>query len=330
MLTVSRCSHILPPKQQQPAAAIDLTLLDLNKLSQIGTMYTNIKPTALNNGLELCTLAKYDYDEKRMELREIRSTVDTNFQLKIEARSEISRFGGIKSKKEWSSSLTCQPHTAKNAYLFRCNRSNDIGDAFEEQQIHDAQPDVPFILEGIGMIRKRYWAMTGFVGTIAGQTINVRGEPCRVIYYCGRRRVSSLNGREVEIVKIKQETVQPNGASDISISVYMASGHLLRHKFEWFGGSFVVHMDPLGMIPPEPVPIDFSLKDMNRFLYYLQERANVKALMGMGEYVHNNRHVRNLVQFYVLKLIEEKPKDVLEFTIRYFMKLGIDKKFDNY
>lgn len=293
-------------------------------------MCINIKPTPLNNSLEMCTLVKYDYDAKRMELREIRSTVDTNFQLITETRTEISRFGGIRSKKEWSNSLACQPHTVKNSYLFRCNRSNDIGDAFEEQQIHNAQPNGPFILEGIGIIRKRYWAMTGFVGTIEGQTINVNGEPCRVIYYCGRRRVSSLNGCEVEIVKIKQETVQPNGVSDISKSVYLTSGHLLRHKFEWFGGSFVVHMDPLGNIPPDPAPIDFSLKDMNRFLYYLQERANVKVLMGMGEYVHNNKHVRNLVQFYVLKLIEEKPNDVLEFTIRYFMKLGIDNKFDKY
>lgn len=53
----------------------------MNKLTQIGTIFTNIKTTALNNALEMFALAKFDYDANRMELREIRSTVRHKFSI---------------------------------------------------------------------------------------------------------------------------------------------------------------------------------------------------------------------------------------------------------
>jgi hypothetical protein len=318
MLTISCCAHT---PQSQSNGSIDLTLLDLNKLTELGTMYINIE--AHKSGVELCTLARFDFDDKRMEIREIRSSIDAAFELINESRSEISRFGGIKSKKEWLKSIKCTSHTNPNEYLMRCNRSNDIGDAFEKQTVHRASSNRPFILEGIGMIRKRYWAMTGFVGTIEAQTLNVNGEPCKVTYYCGRRRVGALNGSPVEIVKIKQEIIQPNGTSDISKSIYLTTGHLLRHKFQWFGRSFIIHIDPLGSIPPDSAPIDFSVKGMSKFLNYLNEMAYAK----LDEFVLNNKDIRNLVQCYILKLIAEKPNDVLKFTNHYFTKLGLKNEF---
>lgn len=98
----------------------------------------------------------------------------------------------------------------------------------------------------------------------------------------------------------------------------------MRHKFEYFGRPLLLHLNPLNVVPPDPVDMDFGEKGLRRFLAYVNE---TKPGPPFGKYVEGNAIAKNLIQYYVLSLMAVKPSNVLEYSIDYFMKMRPDRDY---
>lgn len=195
-----------------------------------------------------------------------------------------------------------------------------------EQKIHKVGDNIEFILNGTEMMFKRFWVVSGFVGTIEAKTLNIDGESCQAIFTCGRKRKSVLNGKEVEVVQINRIILNPNGASDISKSIFLTTGHLVRHKFRAYGCSLIMHLNPLLDIPPENVNIDLGADGarwiFTTFSMYLKSRE--ERVKDIQEYFSDQPEIKDLLKDYILALIYAKPDNVVEYSIDYFKKFETD------
>lgn len=316
MLMISQCDHNAADATR---LSTDSIILDLNQLVQVGSMYIGIGATAHGQS-HLSAYAYFTHNNQhRIELHETQTAVTADLQLLHEERTEITRFDSLRSSKEWMKSMKCRPHD--DACLVSYARSNDIGNTAAGQSIQKLATVLPFILHGVGWMQMRLWVSTGFVGTVEGHTLNIDGQLCRVTYECGHRRPGQLNGAQMNIVRVTQTIRDCDGALTVCKSIYLASGHLVRHKFKWLGQAYVLHLNPMLGVPSEIAAGDFeATQGMKGFLEYIMQAKRQSTVF--GAFVENDARVRNLVQFYVLSLIAKKPANVLQYSIEYFMKLG--------
>lgn len=323
MLTISRCGHI--PTKAADRSYIDSVILDLNQLTPIGSMYIGVTSSS-SDQLRLTRFIQFESGDCRQEIHETRATVDVNLQMIEENHEEITRFGDHRrNRKEWKKYIECAPY-GDGAFLVRNSQSNDIGNSFEEQRIRYISEELPLIFGGVACILERYLVRTGYVGTVEGQMLDVHGKLCRVKYEIGDRRPGHLNSAEMEIVRVRRTmTGIDDGPAffDVTKSIFLSSGHLLRRKFKWHKRAYLAHLNPLQCVPPLDFRTDFEgPRGLRSFLMY--EKDNERSIVKTYDFLEANTDVRNLMQFYLLAVIASKPNDVLRYSINHFMSLGLD------
>lgn len=321
-LTISRCCHRLRSDNRPE----DSTLLDLNQLEPVGGATINMEHTS-DGTIKMTFLAQFVYHDNRTEQLSIESSVDQNFSLVNEIRDEKSVFGERKLNKTWTRGARCRPFNSGGLLVDFCH-ADDIGNAHHEQRIHKVTSNChnqSFWLEGNGMIMKRMWVLSGYVGTIDCDSVDVHGAPCKLRYVCKRRRSAIFNGARHQIMRIKQIKFDEQNGVDVAKSIYLLSGHLLRHKFRWYDNAYIMHLNPLLSIPPD---MDIYPEPAVRFFEQFTLNDVQSTEIDFGAVIERDPSMRCLVQYFLLSLISEKPEKIVQYTIDYFMRLGFIHRDD--
>lgn len=312
-LVVSRCAHRLDRFGRKPE---DAPLIDLNQLEEVGRTIIDVEKIN-ENQFKINSFAQFEFHENRLEHFSAESIVNNKLELITENRHEKSIFGGVRSSKKWVRKMTCKSIDINaNKFAVSFQNSNDIGNEYYEEKIHKIMDEQTIVFKGIGMLYKRMWVVAGFVGTIECISLNITGVPCRVLFACGHRRSIILHGERHQIVRIRESTYYESGVINVIKSIYLVTGHLLREKFQWYGNAYVIHFNPLLNMPPDNM--DRVPKTFDRFLSMADDHDDITCF----SIIELDESLKCLVQYYVLNLISEKPDDILEFTVEYFMKLA--------
>ena len=108
----------------------------------------------------------------------------------------------------------------------------------------------------------------------------------------------------------------------MSISIYLLSGHLVRHT--WKDCSIMLHVNPIEALPlPGATCLDrweTNTRLMKMYIGFTEYR-----LSKLRTFLDDQPKVKKLIKEYVLCLLHTKPDSVLDFTIKYFTSMNADQ-----
>lgn len=148
------------------------------------------------------------------------------------------------------------------------------------------------------------------------------GEFFRSIYKCGNTQEIKINNIKYEVILITRILIHKNMPPSSSISMYLSSGHLIYHS--WSNCSYILHINPYSPMPPitnfvmnlhEKWQDDVQLLSM-----YLDLKE--KRRSDLKTYLKDEPEIQCMIKDYVMCLLLEKPDNILDFTIDYFINLG--------
>lgn len=177
-----------------------------------------------------------------------------------------------------------------------------------------------FVLDGGLFALMRYLVITKFKGKFKTWSMDVLGRRCKCFFEAGMEEFLFINGKYVKTVKIRKTMYKQGLPPEISDSNFIPnSGHLVRHQ--WEGCSLFIHMDPTSYLPPSISNADIKWQD-NLILVsqYLDKKD--RLISEMESYVMNHPDIKDMLKDYMMALLQLKPKDVLNFTIQFFLNIN--------
>lgn len=133
------------------------------------------------------------------------------------------------------------------------------------------------------------------------------------------------------VFKIKRVIFRNIYVPDVSVSIYLESGHLVRHT--WNDCPYMLHINPLKQFPEmknEHFPLGIKSTSAD---YALDERYknDTELLATYIEYKEDRLidqrafarkpEVQTLLRDYIYCVLQMKPANVLEFTVNYFTNM---------
>lgn len=256
----------------------------------------------------------------------IQATVDSSFTLIKERRTEALCSRILKEELY----LNVKPNKDRDAFDVQCARTTGSQCKRRTGRLRVAQ--VPnFIPDGSGFLLLRYMVLQQFIGKLETYGMYVTGELCRSTY-CFSRKVNVLvNTRLCTVVKVRRCIWRTEYVPDVSVSLYLETGHLVRHT--WQGCPYVVHVNPLQDIAQllGSVPIVYSTIDerwrenVELWEQYLEMRND--RMVDLRSYVRCSGQVSALLRDYVYCLLRTKPRNVLEFTVKHFCGVDVECEY---
>lgn len=199
-----------------------------------------------------------------------------------------------------------------------------------------------FLLDGGCFLLMRYLVQEQFIGTFVALSALVTGwfslhlktktkkncfpgETCRSIFHVSRKTNILVNQRLCTVYKVRRIVSCQSFEPDTSISVYLESGHLVRHT--WINCPYVLHINPLqdvaGLLeqcPGENVLDARWHDDANLMARFVEMRKD--RLADIRSFVHSEPNVTAVVRDYLYGLLLNKPANVLEFTVKHFTNIN--------
>lgn len=297
-------------------------LLDVDRLRHLGGMTIRVKtvPEPGNKTADLFNVfvaSDFSHPQRPASvIMSIQATVDPSFVLVKERRTEA----------------VCSKASKEELYLnVKMNRDRD---AYTVQTVHteselclrrsgqlNREQSGNFLLDGGGFLLMRYMVQERFVGRLETVGLYVTGELCRSTYCFSRKTNVLVNNRLCNVVKVRRCIWRKLYVPDVSISVYLESGHLVRHT--WQDCDYVVHVQPLQDVNrlldsvSLQQPVDERWRnDVGLFEEYMAMRAD--RVVDLRAYVRRSGQLTALIRDYVFGVLRTKPKNVLNFTVSYF------------
>lgn len=256
----------------------------------------------------------------------IESTVGASLELHKERRAESQTTAAGKDELY----LNVKRTRAADAFDVQAIRTTAAGECHRTSgRLRCASVGDNFVLDGAGFLLARYMVQQRFVGTVHTVGMTVRGDLFRSEYRCTRKASQLLNGTVCTVWKVRRSLRGPTEAcaSEVSISVYLESGHLVRHT--WAGCAYVLHMSArqdvqrlLDALSPLQLgdAVDARWRNTAEFHgQYLEARND--RLVDLRAFVHGDECGRVMVALmrdYVFCLLRARPLNVLEWTMDYF------------
>lgn len=266
----------------------------------------------------------------------IESTVGGGLELHKERRAESQTTAAGKDELY----LNVKRTRAADAFDVQAIRTTAAGQCHRRSgRLRCAAVGDNFVLDGAGFLLARHMVQQRFVGTVHTVGMTVRGDLFRSEYRCSRKPHRLLNGTVCTVWKVRRILRGPAEAcaAAVSISVYLESGHLVRHT--WAGCPYVLHMSAaldvqrlLGALAPLQLgdAVDARWRNTTEFYgQYLEARndrlADLRAFVRGDEC---GQVMVALMRDYVFCLLRERPLNVLEWTVAYFGGGAADTQAD--
>lgn len=133
------------------------------------------------------------------------------------------------------------------------------------------------------------------------------------------------------VTKIKRSILRKNSDPEKSISMFMATGHMIRHC--WPGYPYLIHINPLQVTAVLELieqtvtntsedDIDSWKTDIDLYSRYLSMKGD--RIQELWDYTHSQPQAMALIRDYVHCLLRSKPDNVLDFTIKHFTENAKD------
>lgn len=140
-----------------------------------------------------------------------------------------------------------------------------------------AGEDGPLVSDGLNVLFMRYLVFTGFVGEIHTRTIDIEGRIGHSLYQISQGSPVDINGSLQNTTQVVRTLFYPDtDKPEISNSLYLTSGHLLRHA--WNNSSYSIVLNPRQTQSEFPIDVEDLCTTMR---IYLEELA--KLLEGAPE-----------------------------------------------
>lgn len=149
---------------------------------------------------------------------------------------------------------------------------------------------------------------------------------CLSTYKCSYKKKCIFNGYLCNIIKIKRIVIHKDYESDVSTSLFLDTGHLLRHT--WNKCPYIIHVNPIAKMPPKAFCMDMSTKwkeDLNLLSIYLDVKAQRKAEQQL--FLKRNPQVKSLVTDFLISILQRKPENMLAFAKEYFTVLQYGNEY---
>lgn len=304
-------------------------IIDADRLHNLGGMVVKIHSVTDTDHFAIIVASQMTVHTDQITVcrASIESTVGAGLQLHKERRVES------------------QTTAAGKDELYLNVKRMRSGDAFDVQAIrttaagecHRTSGCLPcatvgenFVLDGGGFLLGRYMVQQRFVGTVHTVGMTVRGHLVRSEYRCSRKANRLLNGTVCTVWKVRRVLRGTSAAacvSELSVSVYLESGHLVRHT--WADCPYVLHMSTqkdvrrlLDDLPPGQLgdEVDAMWKNSDEFHDRYVDARNDR-LVDLRVFVRGDECGRVMVALmrdYVFCLLRARPSNVLEWTVAYF------------
>lgn len=151
------------------------------------------------------------------------------------------------------------------------------------------------------------------------------GELCRSCFRVYEAKNVLVYGKQCMVTKIKRTILRKNGVPEKSVSMFMQTGHMIRHC--WPGYPYLIHINPLQVttvieLMEQTVSItsgddlDWWKTDINLYSRYLTLKG--ERIQELWDYARSEPQAMALIRDYVHCLLRSKPENVLDFTIKHF------------
>lgn len=151
------------------------------------------------------------------------------------------------------------------------------------------------------------------------------GEVCHSTFHVSRKTHVLVNDRLCHVYKIRRVLARRLYEPDMSISIFLESGHLVRHT--WLKCPYMLHINPkqdvaeLLSYVPELNALDARWRDdvqlMARFVEMRSDR-----LVDLRAAVRAQTNVTAVIRDYLYCLLLSKPVNVMDFTVKHFTELN--------
>lgn len=135
----------------------------------------------------------------------------------------------------------------------------------------NAGEDGLLVPDGLNILFMRYLVYTGFIGEIHTRTIDIEGRIGHSLYHISPGAPYEIDGdlqSTMQVVRtiFYSDTDEP----EISTSLYLSSGHLLRHS--WNNSNYCIVLNPRETISEFPIDVEDLCTTMR---IYLEELAKL-------------------------------------------------------
>lgn len=187
-------------------------------------------------------------------------------------------------------------------------------------------PSGAFLPVGANLLLLRRVAQLQFSGDFQTWTIDIDGRVCLSDYVVEPPQMMWVVGgkkRCCHVIKIVR-VIRQRGAEDDIKEVYhylAGTGHLLR--YESCFSDFVWHINPSTANLPSlhgGSPTINWQNDVQLLSMYLDKKTNLEECYSRA-LMNEHPEVKNIIRDYLIRLVEQRPENVLDFTLNYFVKL---------
>lgn len=301
----------------KPDKPRQLYLIDITR-DHIGSLYTSIRSNPKIQHFKISNLLHLTNAFGHSEMAATESTINSQLHVIKENYCEYL-VNAINNPGYMKSLALKQNMPGGNSFVsFICDR-HDENHEYKIQKLFTIKQDKYFITQAGDIILKRFWAISGFVGSIELESIDVSGVISKVIYSCEPMKLMEVNGKQIEVIEIKKTAFIHGTELVITKSLLLTSGHLIHHEFCYKNCWYVASSPTFSGNPPINFEINW-LKSNNGSSDWLRVYHDIKQgrLTELQEFIKQFPEIQNMIRDYILCLTLEKPNDVIEFTFKYF------------
>lgn len=157
----------------------------------------------------------------------------------------------------------------QNVTAFRQESVADKSESF--QGTLDVGEDGLLVPDGLNILFMRYLVLTGYIGEIHTQTIDIEGRIGHSMCQIKTADPCTINGKVHDTRQVIRTIYYPDAdGPEVSISLYLCSGHLLRHS--WNNSKYSIVLNPKSSLSGLPIDMEDLCTTMR---IYLEELAKL-------------------------------------------------------
>lgn len=180
-----------------------------------------------------------------------------------------------------------------------------------------------FLCCGANILMTRHLVLEKFTGCIEAWTNDSEGEVILSQHRFMQPEVVKVNCKEVRMQQVDRLLIQKNGDFDKHSSFFHSCSSNLLREF-CCANSLFIQLNPFSDLPPIPC-LKHSHLDWRSDLQLMSKFLECKARRKeeLKEHFEGPR-LHNILRDYVLCLVKNKPKSVMNFTLDFMRKLARD------
>ncbi|XP_065357105.1 uncharacterized protein LOC135951389 [Calliphora vicina] len=181
--------------------------------------------------------------------------------------------------------------------------------------------DDVFILDGGVLLLMRYLIVNNFRGDFHYFSMNLIGKiiRCQLTIREERKQLKMFHRTFKNAVHVINTQYFNNYPQEVSETFYTVHGKMILHY--WHNFNYLIHETKGIIIKQEPIvpKLELMWRSQNQLLdqYRLKKKLTYENAM---EYFEKHPELSDFLHDYVLNVLKYKPRNILEFTVRFFQK----------